>query len=287
MSAKQAGLAVARPDVDDDRLAGARSAPSPCRDRPRACAPGATMNSSAVAPCSAKPRSIAALTRSTVSGSPSTASVPLPVARAQQRDAGVASPLPPRVWARRIPASSASLFTRRRSSKTRLVRRDREPVRAQTLGHGEREAVRHDGSVNRQRRARAREDLAPNLVDGEPQADQLVVAELLERVGLDPAESRDPLDLERRCDDVPHAADLDEEEHVGYAERHLVTKLRRPERVADDEEGGHGAILPPVGSPVGVVSLERMELRSQTSSSGCRRSPISRALRACSAGTSG
>ena len=42
------------------------------------CGPGATMKSSAVQPCSANTRRIAALTRSTVSGSPSSQSTPSP-----------------------------------------------------------------------------------------------------------------------------------------------------------------------------------------------------------------
>ena len=82
------------------------------------CGPGATTKSSAVQPCSAKTRRIAALTRSTVSGSPSSQSTPSPFSACRSSETPAARPASAARWARRMPSSSAPALTRRRASNT-------------------------------------------------------------------------------------------------------------------------------------------------------------------------
>jgi hypothetical protein len=84
-------------------------------------------------------------------------------------------------------------------------------------------------------------DLEQHLVARKPLRDQIVVAELLVRVGLRSAgDLPHAVDLEGGEDDVPLAFALHVEERVGDRERQLVPELRRANRVRVDEDVRHG-----------------------------------------------
>ena len=125
----------------------------------------------------------------------------------------------------------------------RLVGADPDAALAEPLGHRERKAVGDDCLLDAQCLAGVRIDLAANRVAVEALRDQLVVAVLLEGMRFDSAQGTDPFQLERRHDGAPHTVGFDVEECVRNAEGHLMADLRAAKRVADDEQGGHEAIL--------------------------------------------
>ena len=107
------------------------------------------------APFAAKVCAIASLTRSTVSGSPSSTQ-PVPFCSARRKSSrAVSIPASAARWARRMPASSASVFTRRRSSKNSPSTVSSTPLGAQPVGEPERKRLRDDGARDAERRDRA------------------------------------------------------------------------------------------------------------------------------------
>ena len=100
--------------------------------------------------------------------------------------------------ARLIPAISAALFTRLRSSNTSWSTGELDSRLAQPLGGREREVVRNNGRVDAEGGTGVDVDLAPDLVDRKPARDQLVVTELLEGMGLEATDTGDAIDLDRQ-----------------------------------------------------------------------------------------
>lgn len=77
-------------------------------------------------------------------------------------------------------------------------------------------------------------------VEVEASFQQLVDADVLIGQHLNPdPELVDPPRLQRADDDRPLAADLRVEERVRHRERHLVARLRRADRVGDDQDVRH------------------------------------------------
>ena len=75
---------------------------------------------------------------------------------------------------------------------------------------------------------------------GTPLEYELVDPEVLERNGDDPVQSFDPGDLERAHEDVAGAVLLRVDERVRNGHGNLVAELRGANRVAVDEQVGHG-----------------------------------------------
>ena len=82
--------------------------------------------------------------------------------------------------------------------------------------------------------------LVAHLEPAETLRVQLVDPDLLERMHDDVArDAADPGHLHRADVDVPDAVALQVDEGIGNPERHLVPKLGRAKRVADDQDVGH------------------------------------------------
>ena len=117
MSAKQA-VSLSRGHTSITIGTPALTGPLPMSWPTAPCGPGATMKSSAEVPFAANACAIAVLIRSTVSGAPSTVRAsPFGVDR-RSRSRAASIPASAARCARRIPASSAGVLTRRRSSKS-------------------------------------------------------------------------------------------------------------------------------------------------------------------------
>ena len=123
-----------------------------------------------------------------------------------------------------------------------LVCLELDPVRAQDVGVAEREGGRGRGALQTELPAGSEPELTVERVRVEPAPDEPVRADVLEREHLQiEAESPHAAGLERADHDAAPAADLGVEEHVGSGQRHLVAKLRRAHRVADDQHVRHRA----------------------------------------------
>ena len=195
------------------------------------------------------PAAIAALTRSTVSGSPSSVEPPSPFGSARRSRSRAAS----------IPASAARL----RAADAR------ELAPASSRGGGRRRTRASDGQLDARRRAagrraragtlagttalvdaerahRAQRDLVADLGVRHAAAPQLVEPELLERVQLEaaraPRAAGSPSSRSTMC---RVAVLLDVEERVGDAERHLVPELGRAEVSAYMRTSGTARTLTP------------------------------------------
>ncbi len=106
----------------------------------------------------------------------------------------------------------------------------------------EREGGRGRGALQTELPAGGEPELTFERVRVEPAPDELVRADVLEREHLQiEAESPHAAGLERADHDAAPAADLGIEERVGSGQRHLVAKLRRAHRVADDQHVRHRA----------------------------------------------
>ena len=121
------------------------------------------------------------------------------------------------------------------------VDRDLDALVTQPVGEPERERLRHDGARHAERLHRSNGNLLPNLAERAAGRDQLVGAELLERMELEGADRREPRDLHRTDCNVAHPSDLGVQEGVRHAERDLVPKLRRAKRIGVNEDVGHGS----------------------------------------------
>ena len=208
MSAKQP---VSRSRGKRSRKTGSPGAigPGPISWPTAVCGPCETMNSSADAPCAVNACSTASLSRSQVSGSPSSVSVPFSRSAARSSSRAAAIPASAARCARRIPASSASFFTRRRSTNCEVGGHG-DPVGAQVVGELERERGRNDGVVEAEVPRRAQHELELDLLAVEALREQLVEPEVLEREDLELGGGRgDPVELERAHDSVPVAVALE------------------------------------------------------------------------------
>ena len=146
----------------------------------------------------------------------------------------------------------------------RPVPPDLDAALAQPVGDLERERRRHDGARDADLATDAHGHLAEDLLVVEPLLLQLVAAEALEGVDLEPAVGlRDPVGLEAADDDEAAVAVLDVEEGIRDADRHLVPDLRVPERVADDQDIAHERR---------ILTAASAEAASISSSSWTRRS---------------
>ena len=123
-----------------------------------------------------------------------------------------------------------------------LVGRDLDAAAAQQVGEPEREAVRDDRVLEPDLLAEARRELVLRVVRRQPAEDELVPAELLDRMdlGVDPG-GLEPRVLERSDDDVPPAVPLGVDDRIGEPERDLVPELLRAQRVGEHEDVGHGS----------------------------------------------
>src|ERR687896_221223 len=102
------------------------------------------------------------------------------------------------------------------------------------------ERRRHCSRLDAQAPARAHRDLARGLVSGNAVREQLVVPELLERMGLHAdAKGLDAVDLEGDDDRVPLVPVLDVQKRVRDGERNLVPQLGRAHRIRVDENVRH------------------------------------------------
>ena len=177
------------------------------------CGPGATTKSSAVQPCSAKTRRIAALTRSTVSGSPSSQSTPSPFSACRISETPAASPASAARWARRMPSSSAPALTRRRASNTALIDRQLDAVAPDPVEVAGRERVGHGGVRQPCVGDGTGCPFVAHLEQAETLRVQLVDPDLLERMHGDVArDAADPRHLHRADVDVPGAVALEIDE---------------------------------------------------------------------------
>ena len=182
------------------------------------------------------------LIRSQVSGSPSSVSVPF--ARDAPRSISTPTAIPASTarQARRMPSSSCSVFTRRRSSKKRWSAVELDALPAEVVRIGEREAGGRHGLLEPERLAGDHVQLQRVRIGVEAALEQLVHADVLEREHLEVrSEIADPAGLERADDDASRPADLRVEEGVGDGERHLVPQLGRADRVRDDQDVRHRA----------------------------------------------
>ena len=205
------------------------------------CEPCETMNSSAKAPLAVNACSTASLIRSQVSCSPSSSRLPFwrTAARSSSRAASIAASAA--CWARRIPAISASFFTRRRRANCSRSARDLDAVRAQVVCDLQRERRRHDGALDPEAPRRAQDHLELDLLAREALRVELVDPELLVGQSVQPRRDlRQAVELERAQDDALLAALLRVEKRVRDRERHLVAHLGRADRVGIDENVCHG-----------------------------------------------
>ena len=166
-----------------------------------------------------------------------------------------------------------------------LVDGQLDAVRPQRVRDPEREAPGDDRLRDTEPAHDAHRDLVRVRVQVEPAPPQLVGAELLERVDLEPgAEGLDAHRLHRADRDQPLPVDLRVDERIGDPERYLVPELRRANGVAVDEDRRRchpGAILPRVGR---VNARGSRPARAQGAPGS--RSPTWPAPAACSGGTS-
>ena len=172
------------------------------------------MNSSAVEPWRRKAASTCCLTSSTVSGAPSTASEPFPVARCRS-STHARMPASAARCARLIPASSSPFFTRRRSSNTPWSAVTWIPASRRRSATASGKPFGTTAASTPKASACVHVELPLNLVDREPTGDQRVVAVFLVRVRLDPAEAGDAIDLQRRHDGSTRSGGLEEQEGSG------------------------------------------------------------------------
>src|SRR5205823_3118466 len=98
---------------------------------------------------------------------------------------------------------------------------------AQMVRQRKREVARHDGARDSKRPARVRDERLVDLLAVQARLDQLVPADLLERVDVDALELADAGHFERADVDVSTAAALGVEERVRDADRDFVTELGR------------------------------------------------------------
>jgi hypothetical protein len=136
---------------------------------------------------------------------------------------------------------------------------DVEPAGAEAVRDLEREVAGDGGRTDAEGLAGPGVQLVSDLVPGQPRTEELVVAELLERVHLEPVQGPYPGQLEGPDHDVAVAVPLDVEERIRDGQRDLVAQLRRAYGVRIDHDVRHsphdpirvekGAILrPPTGS---------------------------------------
>ena len=142
------------------------------------------MQSSEVAPCATKAATIAAFTRSHVSASPSTTRPPAPALARRSRSRAAPMPASAACCARRMPASSAFTFERRRLSNKVLLGGQLDSAGAEHVGGPQRERLGDERRGDPERPHRAQHDLLANLGAREPLRDQLVGSVLLRAVQL-------------------------------------------------------------------------------------------------------
>ena len=136
---------------------------------------------------------------------------------------------------------------------------DLDPALAQAVRDLEREGRRRHRGRDTELLAGEQRHLAVDLLEDQAPERHLVGAELLEGTHLEArdAEIARTGDLERIEDRDPRAVPLEVEERVRNGQRHLVTDLRVPDRVAGDDQVRHGgdangaARAPPEEQPRG------------------------------------
>ena len=104
-----------------------------------------------------------------------------------------------------------------------------------------RERCRDDGLAQAERAGDADRLDRRHLVEVDAVADEVVERERLDRDDLDPGVDRgDPVAFDAPDDGDPTAAELGVTERVADADRHRMPELRRAQRVAHDQDVGHG-----------------------------------------------
>ena len=144
-----------------------------------------------------------------------------------------------------MPASSASVLRRRRSTNSSSSARQLDALGAQAVGHGEREVGRHHGRGDPELAHGADVELAVDRPGRQALRDEVVATELLAEQALEVGGLLgDAVDLEHVGQHRAAAVGLEVEELVADPERDLVAQLGRAQRVAADEDRGHQASPP-------------------------------------------
>ena len=116
-----------------------------------------------------------------------------------------------------------------------------DAVLAQRVRQLQPERVRHDRLRHAELLRRPQHGLQQRALAVEPLVEELVEAELLGRVRLEPAaQVLEPRHLEAADDRVAVAVPLDVQNRIGDGDGHLVPRLGGTDRVAEDEDVGHG-----------------------------------------------
>ena len=221
------GFAVARPDVDHDRLARpdlAGAAVVPDRGL-RAVRDDEVVARAAVVDERLRDRRLQALRGER-------RAVRLPVAEEVGRDAH------PRLGSPLCAAHSGELALVLDAPPLRKelpVGLELDALGTQPVGEADGEGVRHDGARQAERLDAAREDLVVDVGAAQAGADELVQPVLVEGVHDEAGELAEPRQLEGGRDHVPLTSELEVDERVANGERHLVPKRRLPQRVAVDQ----------------------------------------------------
>jgi hypothetical protein len=122
------------------------------------------------------------------------------------------------------------------------VDHDFDPVRAQVIGVGDRERRRHRRHGDPELAAGTQRELELDLPALLPSGVELVGAELLDRDDLELGSGLAHAgNLERMDDHRPPSVLLGVQEGVRDHHRHLMAKFRRTNRVAANQNVGHGA----------------------------------------------
>src|SRR5436305_184846 len=121
------------------------------------------------------------------------------------------------------------------------IRGDLDPLRPEAVRKLEREGRRDDGLPNAELLDGPDDRSELDLLHRDPLPDEVVPAELLDGVRLQPVVPLDALDFERRDHDVTLAIALEVEERIGDDDGHLVAHLRGAEGVGPDQDVSHGA----------------------------------------------
>ena len=115
-----------------------------------------------------------------------------------------------------------------------------DPLGPKPVRELDRERGRHDGALDAELLDGAHRSPEPDLLHRNPLLNQVVPAELLERVRLKAVVALYALDLERRDHDVALACMLEVEECIGDRHGDLVAHLRGANGVRPDQDICHG-----------------------------------------------
>ena len=143
--------------------------------------------------------------------------------------------------ARRIPASCASVFERRRSSKSSWSTSSSMPA---ARSRSASQTGKFSGTLawrDADARHLAHRELGADLLACHARPRRARRCRTPRKVDVEQPERAEPRRLHRVREDVLRAAGLGVEDRIGNAERDRVSHVRRAERVGVDEEVGHAS----------------------------------------------